>query len=170
MLDELINYINEEADVENVTLEGDTSTESALFLSALKDECTAEEYEALVNESAIEMELYGLIDSASIATEAQKNIVKLNNAAVFNRTEKRTAIRLAERANDQLFEKYAKFRKLMIEYRMKIYEKYGSKAKSEARRIISNSRRKASSMNSSSGKTIVDKMDKQIKKFNKDKK
>lgn len=155
-------------DVENAQLT--PADESMIFMAALRDECTPDEFDALVKESATEMELYGLIDTADIATEAQRNIVKLNKIAQFNRTQKRTAIRLAASAHDQLFEKYAKFRKLMIGYRLKIYGKYGNKAKSEARKIIANSRRKASSMNSASGKTITDKMDAQVKKFNDDKK
>lgn len=167
-MDEFMNFLNENADVDvdSISLEG-TGAEAEIFLTALRDECTPEEFNAIVTEAATELELYGLIDSADIATEAQKNIVRLNKAAVFNRTQKRTALRLAERAKDQLFDKYSKFRKRMIEYRLKIYDKYGNKAKSEARKIIANSRRKASAMKSSTGKTITDKMDKQIEKFNK---
>jgi len=164
-MDNLKNMLGLNSDpVEEATLT--SADESMIFLSALKDECTDDEYKALVTEGATEMELYGLVDSADIATEAQKNIVRLNKLANFNKVQKRTAIRLAAAAKDQMFDKYSKFRKLMIQYRIKIYNKYGNKAKSEARKIISNSHRKASSMHSENGKTIAQKMDNQVKKFN----
>lgn len=169
MFDDFMNMIDEES-MAGLTLEGDTAIETELFLTALRSECSEEEYNALVQEAAVEMELYGLIDSAQIATEAQKNIVKMNKAAVFNKIEKRAAIRLAEKAKDNLYTKYAKGRKLMVEARIAIYDKYGSKAKSEAKKIIANARRKASSIKSGSGKSIVDKMDKQIEKVNKNQK
>lgn len=163
-LKDMLNLDTPEISVDDASLSA--ADESMLFLSALRDECTEEEYNALVTESAIEMELYGLIDTADIATEAQKNIVRLNKIANFNKIQKRTAIRLAANSKDQLFDKYSKFRKLMIAYRIKIYEKYGNKAKGEARKIITNSRRKASSISSSAGKTITEKMDHQAKAFN----
>lgn len=164
-MDSLKDMLGLNADpVEEATLT--SADESMIFLSALRDECTEDEYKALVTEGATEMELYGLIDTADIATEAQKNIVRLNKLANFNKVQKRTAIRLAANAKDQLFEKYSKFRKLMIMYRVKIYQKYGNKAKSEARKIISNSHRKASAMHSTTGNTISQKMDNQVKKFN----
>ena len=158
-------------DVEDATLT--EADESMIFLTALRDECTPEEFEEIVTKNATTLEAYGLISKADIATEAQRNIVKLNNVASFNRIQKRTAIRLAAESNDQLYEKYAKFRKLMIEYRVKIYQKYGNKAKSEARRIISNAGRKAKAIPSSVGnvgKSIGEKMDNAVKKFNSDKK
>ena len=58
-----MNYLNE-TNVEDVTL--DAADESAIFLAALQDTCTPEEYESLVMENATELELYGLIESANI--------------------------------------------------------------------------------------------------------
>jgi hypothetical protein len=136
--------------------------ESAIFLSMLEEESTPEEFLKIVTESAQEFELYNLIDSSAKALESVKNIVKLNKLANFSKIEKRTAIRLGEKANDQLYEKYSKFRKLMIEYRLKLFAKYGNKAKIEARKSIANVKRKVSSM--SHNTNIVDKIDKQIAK------
>lgn len=156
----------DEIDIDSISLEG-AGEEGLLFLTALRDECSAEEYAQIVQECATELELYGLIESADVVLEA-KNIVKLNKLAVFNRVQKRTALRLSEKANDQLYEKYSKFRKLMIDNRMKIFAKYANKSKNEARRSIANARRKVSGMKSPMGKSIVEKMDRQIAKLDKD--
>ena len=156
-----------ELNIDEMTLEG-TMDEGLLFLAALSDECSPEEFQQIVTECAHEFEVYGLISSADVVLEAQKNIVRLNKYANFNKVQKRTALRLAENAKDQMFEKYAKFRKLMIGYRLKIYAKYGNKSKIEARKSIANAKRKASGMKSPAGKSIVEKMDHQISKLDRD--
>ena len=162
---DFLNPVKEaEVDIDSISLE--SYDEGLLFLTALRGECTAEEYNKIVTEAATELELYGLIDSSDVVLES-KNIVKLNKLANFNKVQKRTALRLAEKANDQLYEKYAKFRKLMIDARMKIFTKYLNKSKVEAKKAIMNAARKASAMKSSYGKTIVDKMDSQIQKIDK---
>lgn len=154
---------SEEVDIDSISLES-SYDEGLIFLTALREECTAEEYQKIVTESANELELYGLIDSADVALES-KNIVKLNKLANFNKVQKRTALRLAEKAGDQLYEKYAKFRKLMIDARLKIFNKYLNKSKMEAKKSIMNAARKASAMKSTTGKSIVAKMDAQIEKL-----
>ena len=156
---------SEEVDIDSISLEG-SYDEGLIFLTALREECTPEEYNKIVTEAAVELELYGLIDSSDVVLES-KNIVKLNKLANFNKVQKRTALRLAEKAGDQLYEKYARFRKLMIDSRMKIFTKYLNKSKIEAKKSIMNSLRKASAMKSSFGKTIVDKMDSQIQRIDK---
>lgn len=139
--------------------------EAEIFLTALKEECASEEeYDSLVTENAIELELYGLIHDAEIVTEARKNIVKLNKQASMNAIQKRTAIRLAQKADSPEYKLYSKSRKLMMTAREKIYAKYESKAKSIAKKAIANSRRKASAMKSDSGQSIADKMEKVIDK------
>lgn len=150
--------------IDEVTCIGDPAIESELFLTALESECSADEYERLCEESMSEMAIFNLVSDPEIATEATKTIVKMNKSAKFSAIERRAAIRLAEKANDPLYTKYAKGRKLMLESREGIYTKYGNKAKTEAKKIIQNSRRKASAMNSQAGHTIVDKMDRQIAK------
>ena len=69
--------------------------------------------------------------------------------------------------NDPLYTKYKMYRDKLLEVREKIYVKYGSKAKVEAKKIIKNSRNKAANMNSAAGKDIVAKMDTQIAKAEK---
>jgi len=166
-LDFLLESLCETEDVDIENIELSEAEESALFLTALREECTNEEYNQLIMENAQEFELYGIIDSAEVATEALKNIVKFNKIANFNRIQKRAAITLAAKAGSPLYEKYALYRKKMIEFRVKIYEKFASASKKAAKTAISNSRRKASSIPSASGKSIVDKMDNQIKKMDK---
>ncbi len=138
----------------------DSALETEIFLMALREECESEaEYDRIVTEGATELELYGLIHEADIVTEAKKNIVRLNKQANINMVEKRTAIRMAEKDNSPLYRAYSKGRQLMIASRLKIYEKYGSKAKTVARKVISNSRRRARAMKSDSGKAVSEKMD-----------
>ena len=132
--------------------------------------CSDEEFANLMDECATEMALYGVIDDAEVATEASKRIVITDfKAANFNRIQKRTAIRLAMINNDQLYAKYRKYRDLFLLARENIYKKYGAKAKQETKKILMNARRKSANMPSPSGKSIVDKIDKQIDKATGDK-
>ena len=162
-MDEIMNYLNE-TNVEDVTL--DAADESAIFLAALQDTCTPEEYESLVMENATELELYGLIESANIVTEATKIVKhKITKKENLNREQAKAALRLAKKANDSLWKQYSMHRSKMKEARAKIMDKYGSKSKTEAKKVLQNSKRKASSMNTVTGKTIQAKMDKKIKEM-----
>lgn len=169
MLNEFFN-IEEDGVVESVLDMEDAdimtdALEAEIFLLALREECRDDaEFDSIVTECATELELMGLIPNAEIVTEARKNIVKLNKAATLASIEKRTAIRMAEKDNSQLYKLYAKARKLLLDAREKIYAKYGSKAKTVAKKIVANSRRKASAMNSDTGSQIREKMDRVIEK------
>ena len=166
MMDNVMNFLSEDnADIDNITLS--PADESAIFLTALQDVCTEEEYNHLVMESAAELALYGLIDDANIVTEAQKISYKITKQMTFSREQKRAALRLAKKSDCNEWKLYRKHRALMIEQRDKIYAKFGSKAKIEAKKVLQNAKRKASSMNSVTGKTITDKMDKKIKEMSK---
>lgn len=147
---------------DEVTLEGDAAVESELFLAALESECTPEEYAALMDECAVEMALYGLIDDAESAMEASRTIVKFSKKDTFDKVAARACIRLAEKANDPEYKKYQKYRALWKESRDKIYKKYMTKARSETKRVLSNSKRKATSMVSDGANSVVSKMDKAI--------
>lgn len=139
--------------------------EAFLFLTALEEESTPEEYLEILENSAVEMQMYGLIPDASVALEAQKNIVKLNKLATFSKVQKRAAIRLAAQTNDQNYKLYRKGRDMMIAARDKIMTKYGAKAKQEAKKSIANSKKKAMGMKSSGGKSIEKKIDRTIAKL-----
>ncbi len=151
---------------DDATLENQPVLESEIVLAAIRESCSSdEEFAQVVNDAAVEMALYDVIESAEPATEVTKRIVIQDfKAANYNRIEKRTAIRLAMINNDSLYGKYRKYRDLFLDARAKIYKKYGARAKVEAKRIIRNARRKAANMPSAAGKTIVDKIDKQIEK------
>lgn len=151
---------------EDVTVIGNAAIESEIVLTAIRNECENDEEFANVLESAgTEMALYDVISDADLATEAVKKIViKDWKSANFNRIAKRTAIRMAMLNNDAFYVKYKKYRDLLIETREKIYTKYGSKAKIEAKKIIKNARNKAANMNSNAGKDITSKIDAQIAK------
>lgn len=162
IMEEFGNLVNPE----NASLEGSAVLESEIVLAAIRESCGSdEEFAELIGDTATEMALYDVISDAELATEAAKRIVITDfRAANFNRIEKRTAIRLAMINNDPLFAKYKKFRELFLDVRAKIYKKYGNKAKVEAKRIIKNARRKASNMPSPGGKSVMDKIDRQIEK------
>ena len=149
---------------DEVSLEGDTAVESELFLAALESECTPEEYASLMEDCAVEMALYGLIDNAESALEASRTVVKFSKRDTFDKVAARAAIRLAEKANDPEYKKYKKYRDLWRQSRDKIYKKYMTKARSEAKKVLSNSKRKATAMVSDGSKSVVDKMDAAIQK------
>ena len=152
--------------VEDATVIGNAAIESEIILTAIRNECeNDEQFAALLESAGTEMALYDVISDADMATEAAKKIVVKDWKAVnFDRIAKRTAIRMAMVNNDPLYTKYKKYRDLLLETREKIYVKYGSKAKVEAKKIIKNSRNKAANMNSAAGRDIVAKMDAQIAK------
>lgn len=152
--------------VEDATVLGNTAIESEIVLHAVRNECASdEEFCALLESAGTEMALYDVIADAEMATEAAKKIVVNDwKAANFNRIAKRTAIRLAMVNNDPLYAKYQKHRKLLIETREQIYNRYSQRARNEAKKIIQNSRNKAANMNSAAGKDIVKKMDAEIAK------
>ena len=152
--------------VEDATVIGDAAIESEIVLTAIRNECASdEEFATLMEAAGTEMALYDVISDANIATEAAKKIVVKDwKEANFNRLWRRTAIRMAMINNDNLYQKYRKYRDLLLDVREKIYVKYQSKAKVEAKKIIKNARNKAANMNSTAGKDITAKMDAQIAK------
>lgn len=154
----------EEIDADNVELT--KADESAIFLAAIQDACSPEEFN-LVMENAHELELYGLIESAEIATEAKKIVYKQTKQMNLNREQMKAVIRLARRANTASYKKYHKGRMMMLEGREEMVKQFGGKAKSEAKRVLTNAKKKSSSMKGSTvtGKTISDKMDKKIKEI-----
>lgn len=167
----ILESLNAMKTIDEITLEGNGLLESEIILTAIRESCGSdEEFATLMDDVATEMALYGVIDDAEVATEAAKRIVVTDwKAANFNRIQKRTAIRLAMINNDQLYAKYRKYRDLFLQARENIYKKYGAKAKQETKKILMNARRKSANMPSPSGKSIVDKIDKQIDKATGDK-
>jgi hypothetical protein len=190
---EFLKFLNDESD-ESVTESFDVNPlteedKAVIFLEALYEECTDEEFQDLLVNHAYEMAMAGLVPDANIcqevleslygedpesdvpqiATEAMKKKIIINNykAANFNKIQKRTAIRLAGANKDPHYNKYVKYRKLMIQERIAIYKKYLTKSKAETKKIIKASKNKASTINSHSGKSIEHKMDAAIKKVNK---
>lgn len=160
-----MNYLNE-PNIEDLTL--DAADESAIFLAALQDTCTPEEYEQIVVEGATELELYGLIENADAVTEATKIVKhKITKQENLNREQAKAALRLAKKANSAEWKQYSLHRAKMKEARAKIMQKYASKSKTEAKKVLQNSKRKASSMNSVTGRSIQEKMDKKIKEMEK---
>ena len=146
------------------TVLGIPAIESEITLLALRQECENDkEFAALLESAASELSLYGVISDESIATEVVKKIqVGDWKTANFNRIARRTAIRLAMINNDALYTKYRKYRDLLLQTREKIYQKYGNKAKVEARKIIKNARARAANINSDTGSKITEKIDKEI--------
>lgn len=166
MIDQVMNFLNEKnINVDDITL--DAADESAIFLAALEDACDTEEEFQLVMEAAVELALYGLIEDAEIATEAKKIVYKQTKQMNLNREQAKAALRLAKKANSPEYQRYKKHRMAMMEEREKIFAKFGPKAKTEAKKVINNAKKKASSMNSVTGKTIVAKMDKKIAEMEK---
>lgn len=162
--------------------------EAVVFLQALEASCESnEEFVTMLKDNGVDMAMYGLVPNVEVcesliakilagdsdeefteeedaAMEGSTRVIRVNNfkQANFSRIEKRTALRLAERANDNLFEKYAKYRKLMIDARIAIYRKYLRKATTETKAILKAKRMGASAMSTPGGKSIEKRMDSTI--------
>lgn len=155
----------DEMGTENIQL--DAADESAIFLEALQDACTPEEWQ-IIQENMHELELYGLIESAEIATEAKKIVYKQTKQMNLNREESKAALRIAEKANTADWKEYSKARKKMLAARDRIYAKHKTLAKSEAKRIVNGGKKKASSMkgNTVTGDIITNKIGAKSKQYN----
>ena len=144
--------------------------ESAIFLETLACECaTPDEFYNTIEENAVALEMYGVIEDASAALEAVKRM-KVDNWKQVNlsRVTGNQAIRMAAAANSPDYKKYKKYRALFIKYKKKIEEKYRNRAKTAARRSIQNSQHKTASVkNSPAASGITKKMDSAIKNLDK---
>lgn len=158
----------DEVNVDEVEL--DAADESAILLTALESVCTPEEFQVIL-ENLTELELYGLIDSAEIATEAKKIVYKQTRQMNLNREQSKAALRFAKKANTAGWKKYVRGRKLMLEGRQECFQQFQSKSKSEAKKIVSGARKKSAAMKGSTvtGRVISDKLDKKIKEYDKKK-
>lgn len=144
--------------------------ESAILLTALQDVCTPSEY-SIIMENLHELELYGLIESAEVATEAKRIVYKQTKQMNMNREQTKAALRLAQKANTADWKKYHKGRQMMLQAREAICAKFKGKARTEAKAILKNSKKKASSMgNTVTGKLISDKLDAKVKEYEKNEK
>ena len=149
--------------------------ESAIFLEALACECaTSDEFFNLVEDNAVALEMYGVIEDASAALEAVKRM-KVDNWKQVNlsRVTGNQAIRMAAAENGGKgspdYRKYKKYKALFIKYKKKIESKYAHRAKSAARRSIQNSQHKVASVkNSPAAVGMTKKLDNTLKHLNKD--
>lgn len=156
MIEQFTNYLG---DPDLDSIQATPADESAVFLTAMQEACTKEEYNTLVMENAVDLELYGLIDSAEIATEATKKIVyKQSNQQTFTREQNRMCMRMAKRLNLPEYQKYKKYITAAMIEREKIRQKLGSKAKQETKRAMTNAKRKASTMNSGNSDKLMKKI------------
>ena len=69
----------------------------------------------------------------------QMNIVRLNKQTRLLNLTNRTALVMAKKANDSLYEKYARFNALRLQFRSQIVKKYGVRASSYARKLMQKS-------------------------------
>lgn len=74
-----------------------------------------------------------------VLTEAARNIVRLNRQTKLLNLTNRSALVMAARKGDPLFAKYAKFNKMRKAIRAQIVQKYGAKATSYARKLMTQS-------------------------------
>ena len=158
-------YNLQDGAIEDVSLEDDSdfeddeldsATESSMFLDIIMESCDSmEEFQDLVNESAYEWEMYGLIDDAKSALEATK-IMKVENWKEKNRKRliNRECIRVSMKKDDPLYKKYKKFRDAMREFREKIFTKYEAIATRNVRQAQQNSKHKAANMHTAGGRDV----------------
>lgn len=163
MFNELNSMLKDEsAAIEKVELTADD--DALLFLTALEAESTPEEFRAILEQQGPELMLRGLLPSSSAMEAGTKRVViTIDKKTTFDRVQKRACIRLAAANNDQLYDKYKFHRIKMIEYRLAMYDKYGSRARAAAKKSLQGSRDKSSTMKNSN--SITDKIDNQLKKI-----
>ena len=100
------------------------------------EEFTLDDLEDMVEQGEIS-EKY-----AHYVAESTRNVVKLSKESKFAALARRAIMMLAKKANDAEYKKYSKYRKLMKESEKKLMKKYGgSKAKSFARKMITNAKK-----------------------------
>ena len=184
MISELIEFMQDKGAANTASLESiiTPELEDYVFLLAMEEECTPEQFHDLVLENAVELNMYGLLHNpeildelyespsdTEIATEAsgykKKVSYKQSKDMVYNKIKYRTALRIAKNANSPAWQKYKRGREMMIEAREEIYRMNGGKAEQATKRIMSGAAHKAAAMNNARGSSIVDKMDAQIAKF-----
>ena len=124
--------------------------------SAMNQLCTIMALETLNPE---EMDQY-LTESIHFegVTEAQKNIVKLNKQAKFNRAYKVGVLQCAAEANDKLYKKIRTIWKLEAKIFGKMEQRYKNKAMAKAREAI-----KQQSKRKGMGATVANRMEKNMK-------
>lgn len=176
MMENMMKFLTEEVATESAVeeinvddIELDAADESAIFLAAMMDACESEqEFNELVLENATTLALYGLIEDPEIVTEAKKIMYKQTKTMNLNREQSKAALRFAKKANSSDWKLYAKYRKAMMEAREKIFAKWASKSKSEAKKVLANAQRKASSMpKTESSDKLLDKISDKNKEYEK---
>lgn len=147
-------------------LQLDAADEAAVLLEALESNCSTEEWQ-LIMENLHELELYGLIPNAEVATEAKKIVYKQTKDMNLKREEAKAALRLEEKLDTADWKEYSKARARMLKAREKIYKKRHSAAQKTAREIVRNSGKKASSMKGKTvtGELISQKIDKKSREY-----
>ena len=162
--DGIDSFLEEMNDSEVELTEAD---EAAIVLAAIESECTPEEYQ-LVLENIHELEIYGIIPNAEIVTEAKKIVYKQTKQMNMSREKARAALRIAERKNTGAWKRYHAARQKMLEAREEIYKQHNAEATKTAKNVLSNARKKASSMKGQTvtGDMIYNKIRAKQKKIN----
>lgn len=153
-MQEFLDGLNEDE------VEFDAADEAAILLDGLEDECTDEEWNVIL-ENMTELEIYGLIPNAEMATEAAKKVAyKVTKQMNLNRETAKAALRSAEKKNTAAWKKYHKARVAMLEARNDIYKQEAGVAKKAAKATLNNARKKASAMkgNTVTGDMIYNKI------------
>lgn len=171
MINELYSFLGEDSEIgtanESFTLTEEDSTE--ILLAAIESTFdTSQEYADFLNDSATEMELYGIGDGETIATEAKRIVSTISKQSEMSKAERRLVIKIAARKGDPHYEKYNKYKKLFLQERDYLREHYKALAKKELKEQLRNKARKASTMASATGKNIAKRIDKTLNKLDKD--
>jgi len=153
--DDIVSFLMEDADLvqETATTSNDTvpntndgsqaDLDAATAADLLKGDTVINgEEQAELSEDATmtldDEELLATLSEAYEVVSEQMNIVRLNRQTKLLNLTNRSALILAKRAGDPLFTKYSKFNKIRRDIRAQIVKKYGAKATSYARKVMSN--------------------------------
>lgn len=166
-MDEFLGMDEFLAEMDESEVELSDADEAAILLDAIEAECTPEEWQKVL-ENLHELEIYGLIPSAEIATEAKKVVYKQTKQMNLNREQSKAALRIAERKNTAAWKQYRKHRDAMIEARNQIFKQHLAESKKVAKNVLKNGRKKASSMKNQTvtGEMLVNKIGARQNKVN----
>ena len=128
----ILNDLLQEA--QEVVQEESTTLVESDEVEAEATEVEAEEDLDAIEEAALEEFAMGQETLAE-----QMNIVRLNKQTRLLNLTNRTALVMAKKANDSLYEKYARFNALRLQFRSQIVKKYGVRASSYARKLMQKS-------------------------------
>ena len=149
------SLLNTKSKIEVKSLIGNRAAESAIVLTALESVLGKKKFASIVTEAADSLDTYDVADKgASIDTAKQAASDASDEADAKSTTETMTSLKLAENANDPLYNDYLETSTKLADIMSQIDEKYKNDSAKEAFIILKNARKKCTFISSAAGREI----------------